>query len=74
MNIFVYGYVRFYVKMLVSFQINTRTKSVDSCRSLTLRQYALMHKEISEQVAQLSSTNLTTPRPNEITASAIFNE
>ncbi|XP_076471412.1 RING finger protein 141-like [Babylonia areolata] len=54
------------------YKINTRTKSVDSCRSLTLRQYALMHREISEQVATLS--NLQSPRDSEVTASAIFND
>lgn len=54
------------------YKINTWTKSVDSCRSLTLRQYALMHKEITEQVSALS--NLQSLRSTEITASAIFDD
>ncbi|KAK7098399.1 RING finger protein 141-like [Littorina saxatilis] len=54
------------------YKINTRTKTVDSCRALTLRQYCQMHREISDQVSQLS--NLQSPRPTEVTASAIFND
>lgn len=54
------------------YKVNTRTQRVDSCRSLTLRQYALMHREIIDQIASLS--NLQSPRPDSVTASAIFDD
>ncbi|KAK7481495.1 hypothetical protein BaRGS_00027257 [Batillaria attramentaria] len=46
------------------YKVNTRTHRVDSCRSLTLRQYALMYREIMEQVSTLS--NLQTSRQEDI--------
>lgn len=54
------------------YKVNAQTQRVDSCRALTLRQYAVIYREIVEQLGSLST--LQHSCPEDISSSAIFNE